>query len=899
MPGKQWLLIGLYILWLSACGGGGGGSSLPADNADDDTLPPGSVSPANVVPVDLRVLEIEPALSSGLIKVDSVFKIRFSTSVEPASVVAETVRLVALPSGVAVDAQLEYKANPPQITLSPKLALQHGALYRLDLSDTITSLQKSRITGDRSWSFETEPAAQLASCPQSSIKIAPADRAKHIAPGRSARVWFGEPISAVSLSQTPAAITLLNESGEIVPVELRVDHADCRVDVTPREPLRYNGAYIVSVRPSLLKNTANAPIAGSDISHTFTTIDKRLLGASYFNGGFSQMALLQEQDLLGVLRFGGRWVTEFALPEKNPGVVVPGTFIEKMHQFCDYAVARNQLAWIQIPVLMDNAGISGILDAIDGRPDRCNLLLFAIGNEVDRFDHHEEQYATNYHWPDYLAALDRIVPLLQSRFPDTALVGLDLSSFEDYWNYAAVRDWIVPFCASSSAAVKAIDFLSIHLYQFNGSQKYWDMVLLGDMFANHLAQLPASCPDILLGEFNVTYQWQADSTYPTSGGDSFPSVIALPEVMHQKKVVGLLQWSLLEGETSTIGLYRNSDLSPKPLYWGYRMLAPTLSADAQVSTSGRLGVVSRAFQARGGRQHVYLANRDPVFRRNVSLGTGSGADVRLSGSAGQYAGVVQTLPPLSLTHLEIDPTGGIVLAEQVNDRTPSLSPVGYDTAANAVHCTVLADFTEPNKTADVYVGPGYNENLKIASGNPPSPVFAPAVYASTNNLAEVESGGYLAVRCDGGMLANQPARTLCGVSLPLYSEKASSDWRHKDWSEGLATASLRVTARMADGTATTRMRAELIDDTPNTPEQNLYFHRVEFEAVASAPTTFDLPWSNFVQPSDTPTGARFELAQALSRLKQLRMVLDDPSLSRTFHLHRVEICDRYAGGNLE
>ncbi len=741
------------------------------------------------------------------------------------------------------------------------------------------------------------PDNELTACPQSTLKISPSDNAQYIAPGRSAQVWFSQPPSAASLVQNPAAIRLLDDAGVEVPVVRSLNAAECRVDLKPSQPLRYHTNYIVQVRPALLKNAAGGVLAGNERSQRFTTFERRLLGASYFNGGLTQMDLLQEKDLLGVLRFGGRWVTEFALAEKNPGTVVPGTYIEHLRRFCDFAVSRNQLAWIQIPVLMDNADIATILDALEARPDRCNLLLFAIGNEVDRFDHSEEQYAQDYHWPEYLAALERIVPLLQTRFPDIARVALDLSSFEDYWDYAAVRAWVDPFCASQSPAVKAIDFLSIHLYQFNGAQKYWDMVLLGDMFANHLAQLPASCPDILLGEFNVTYQWQADSTYPTSGGDSFPTVIALPEVMHQKKVIGLLQWSLLEDATSTIGLYRNSNLTPKPLFWGYRLLEPTRDAEALVSTSGRLGVVSRAFQDRSGRQHVYLANRDPVFRRNLTLGTGTTTDVRLVGAAGQFNGTLPTLPPLSLTHLEVDAGSGIIANRQINDHTPNAPPASYGTAANTLHCTVLADFTEPNKTADVYVGPDFNENLKIASGNPPTELYAPAIYAGETRIAEVEAGGYLEVACGNGTLASQPARTRCGVSLPLYSEKASQDWQRKDWSEGRDTAFFRINLEAVSGSPAFRLRAELVDDSPATPEQSTYFHGLGFNVPATSTAPIDLPWVQFAQVGTTPTGAQFTLAQALSRIAELRLVLEDPASSRTFHIHWVEICDRYAGAS--
>ncbi len=694
-------------------------------------------------------------------------------------------------------------------------------------------------------------------------RVHPADGADHIPPSRPLRIELARPLTPARLAEHSSAVALTDANGAAVALAPRLDASGCTVELQAVPPLRGGTDYRLRVDLAALTGD---PAAGT-ITRRFRTLDLKFLGASFFDSRITAIDRLTETELLGVLRFGGRWVTELALPGRNPGVTIPDSYLRALHRFCEFAVARGQQTLIQIPLFLPDDGLRRALDYLQHRDDGCNRMLFAIGNEVDRIDSDEERYADRFEWPDYLAALRRIVPLLRQRFPDAAIAALDLSSFEEYDDYRALRDWVGPLCASDDPAVRAIDYLSIHFYPYTGAQKLWDMLDMGRRFAAGLRQLPADCPPLLLGEYNTTYQWRPQSTYPGSGGDAFLPLLTLPELLHQQNTIGLLHWSLLEDTTSTLGLFQSPALTPRPVYPGYLLLRPVRNTDPVATRHAPPDLAVSAF-ADGDTVHLYLGNYQPVFRRGIDLGSDDAA-VAIE-HPGLPAATLSPLPPFSLTHLHI--AGGVIVAERrigFHDQNITSGPTTADTTP---HCIPVADFSEPNKRGDDFIGVDFDQNRKIATGGTPLPVPA----ADGPELEEMDD--LLEVRCG-------PSPQRCGVSLPLLADTATR--AAVDWSEGLSTAAFRLSISNP-GDESITLLAQLATTHPASETEIAEAFSSDFSVPAGQTTTLSLPWHWFRQPD----AAARSPATALARLAALRLLLRTPRPGDTFQLRRIEICDR-------
>ncbi len=717
------------------------------------------------------------------------------------------------------------------------------------------------------------------------VSISPPNGTRHLPLSTPVIIDFDTPLMAQATSSFSDAIRLTDSLGRAVPHVTRFDYAQSMLTLVPEAALPSGQTFEISINTQLLLTDTGEPLGNQRITSKFSTLDERFLGASFFNHGFDELNALTEAQLLGVLRFGGRWVTELGLAANESGAPI---YLDALQQFCDYARARNQDTVIQIPILMENTQITRFLEALQSQPAQCNLMAFAIGNEPDRFDTDEEQYATQFLFSDYQAAAERIIPLVKQVFPHTALIAPDLSSFEEYNHYATLSEWIAPLCGTQNPAFNELDYLSIHLYPFSGAQKSWEMLDLGDIYANDLAQLPDDCPNLILGEFNVTYQWRPNGTYPGSGGDAYYPVLSLPEILHQENTRGMLHWSLLEGKTSTIGLFRNTDLSPKPLYFGYQLLKPVENSHPIDSHALGDGLVSRAFlSAQADRVEVYVANKQPIFLRDLTLGNAGHEDIVLPALTGELPPLtLDYLPPMSLTHLSFALPDGTLRAEYISERDQSIQTGVYRPTAETTHCTLLADFSEPNKNGPEFTGEGFNQNLKIASGGTP---FRLVDLQPGDSLAlrEDPTAGYLEVDCGASDSADLSARTLCGVGLPVVSDLTAAMHHWRDWSPAWATGFLRLTLDSPDATPP-RLRVTFADNplvTRNTPR---FLPSATLPLTAEQPQQLQLEWQSTVP---NPVNLQ-QYQKTLQRLESIHLTLDQPQHPQRFRLYRVEICDR-------
>ncbi len=707
------------------------------------------------------------------------------------------------------------------------------------------------------------PASPPSACPlDTAWQILPGDGADNIPPSRPLRILLRNPLTDEQLTARSGAIRLDDEKGNGVAISSRLTDAGCKIEARPKEMLRGDSEYRLRVDMAALIGEA----ANGEVTHRFRTMDTKFLGASFFNSEIPAIDRLTRYDLLGVLRFGGRWVTELALPERNPDVAVPNSYLQALHRFCEFAVARQQQSWIQIPVFLPDDGLQRALDYLQQREDGCNLLLFAIGNEVDRMDSDEERYAKKFDWPDYLAALRRIVPRLRERFPDAPIAALDLSSFEEYDDYRAIADWVAPLCASNDPVIDEVDFLSIHFYPYTGAQKLWDMLGMGRQFADNLRQLPADCPPLLLGEYNTTYQWRPASTYPGSGGDAFIPLLTLPEVLHQRNTIGLLHWSLIEGDTSTLGLFQPPALTPRPVYPGY-LLLKAITNTAPVATRRSPPDLAVSAFSRGETLHLYLGNYRPIFRHGIDIG---GDDAAISIDYPDIAiAALPPLPPFSLTYLRFE-DGTVVSRQRISYRDQNIDTVAA--ADTALHCIPVADFSEPNIAGVDFIRPDFNQNLKIDTAGTPVPV------PLTDGATLEEMDGLIEVRCDA-------SPQYCGISLPLVADTTTQ--RSVDWSEAVQTASFRLTVSNP-GIRALSLRAQLASTHPATHEDIEQAFTSRFFVAAGQTTEVVLPWRLFQPPAANDA----TLPAALAKLAALRLLLSAPRQGDSVQLRRVEICDQ-------
>lgn len=714
-------------------------------------------------------------------------------------------------------------------------------------------------------------------------RLLPENGATTVPASRPVRLYLdGTHLPATLPADSANAAYLQDDSGNRITLDAQLDPSRCLIEFHPQKTLTPNHDYQLTIDINHLLGGDPADLPAT-LSRQFRTMDENLLGASFFNNKLPDIDLLTEGDLLPLLRFGGRWVTEMALPEKFPDIVVPDSYLDALHRFCEYATVRNRRSWIQLPVFMDDAGIALALDYLQKRPDHCNLTVFAIGNEVDRIDSDEEQYADLYEWPDYLAALKRIIPLARDKFPDTPMVALDLSSFEEYDNYRAIKKWVVPFCSSDEPLLQEIDFLSIHFYPYTGAQKLWDMLDMGERMSTALAQLPAGCPPLLLGEYNTTYQWRPGSTYPGSGGDAFMPVLSLPAVLHQQQIKGLLHWSLIEPDYSTLGLFISGSRMPRPVYQAYSMLRHAQNGRAIDSTVIRPDLLARAFAVENSQIELFISNQQPIFRRDLWLG-GDTADIEIA-SSDIPPQSLNLVPPFSLTRLQIDPQTGITERQFISYQNQAISTTAPELTSTERHCVPVADFNEPNKPGPDFIGPDYNQNDKIATGGTPLPI---ANLVSTDSVTIEEKENMMEVNC-----AETAQGAQCGVSLPLFADTATPDQRTKNWSEAADTALFRIYLSNPDQAAL-EFQLKLVSNHPAPYAESSHAMAVPV-TLTSGTQELIVPWKDFRQPDDTPAEEQQTLQETLTNVGALQMVLDaSGNNSPRLQIHSVEICDSAA-----
>ena len=601
--------------------------------------------------------------------------------------------------------------------------------------------------------------------------------------------------------------------------------------------------------------------------------DNRFLGINYAGTSITQIKHLQKDDLLGAMKMSGTWVSKLSF----------ASFVKASNLFCRYAKERGQNAFLQIPLTFSDRQISVAFEGL--LSSGCDLKGVAIGNEVDRLV--AERVVARYTVSDYVADYNRIVPLVKKYFPAAKIIALELSSFAvpefDRNDPVAVKykpifDWLIPF--SNARLVRRPDYVSVHYYPFTGAQKEWETLAGGRMFREILEDLGphlSGAPPLLIGEFNATYQYEGDTVYPDSGGDSFMAALTAPDLIADKRVAGVFHWSLVEPTSSSLGLYQGNDLAPVPLLHTYRMLASVLDHESAPARTNKSNIDASAYHS-NGRYRILIVNTSPFFRRNISISGKIDAEIRVDFCGCEGPSESVTLPPLSFTALDGDlwKRGDRSVSQRFSYADRVVRAGDFLAAERSKHyCATLADFSQKNYSAVHFENAKFNQNAKIGTGG--SFVALSSLGGRTSIRKEP---GSLAVNCT--LPGSGFAYYQCGVKLPFVPDLMADRRLGMDWTEGYEKGLFRVTLA-TDAPIAVEMHLE--DFYPEVVGHNPHQTKV----VVSGLRTLEVPLREFRQVPGV--GVAAPLKSVLSNISNLRIEVRQPGFAGQLRIHKLEVCD--------
>ena len=599
----------------------------------------------------------------------------------------------------------------------------------------------------------------------------------------------------------------------------------------------------------------------------------RLLGIGYAGTSITQIERLRKDDLLGALKMSGTWVSKLS----------PGRFVTVSNLFCRYATERRQDVFLQVPVTFSEREISAAFESLLSRG--CKLKGVSIGNEVDRLV--AERIVARYTVLDYVADYNRIVPIVKKYFPAAKIIALELSSFavKEYKKndavtvkYKPVFDWLIPFFKAQLASRP--DYVSVHYYPFTGAQKEWESLSGGKMFREIMSDLEpylADTPPLLIGEFNTTYQYEDNTVYPGSGGDSFMVSLTALDLFAVGRVAGVFHWSLVEPASSTLGLYQRSDLAPAPLFHAYRMLAGVLDHQSATVLTNKAGVEAYAYY-RNGRYRIFIVNTSPFFRRNVSVSGKGDADIRVDFCGCEGPSESVALPPLSITELEGDLSkrGASHTSRRFSYADRVIRSGDFSPAERSKqYCAPLADFSQNSYPAAHFENAKFNQNAKIGTGGTLTALSSPGGKISTR-----KEPGFLAVNCT--LPGSGLAYYQCGVKMPFVPDALADRRLGMNWTEGYEKGSFRVTMG-SDAPIAVEMHLE--DFQPEAVAHNSHQAKVDVSGTG----TFEIPLREFGQVKGV--GVASPLKALLRNISDLRIEVRQPGFAGQFRIHKLEVCD--------
>lgn len=601
--------------------------------------------------------------------------------------------------------------------------------------------------------------------------------------------------------------------------------------------------------------------------------EAKLLGIDYAGINSKLIEGLKKENLLGLLKMSGIWVSRLSYNK----------YIKVASEFCGYAAKREQVFFLEMPVLFSDSEITTILRNLVSAG--CIPRGVTIGNEVDRLA--SEGIVKQYSIKDYISDYNRMVPLIKKYLPSAKIVAIELSSFKSKAFekddplaviYKPVFDWLIPFLQAS--LVTQPDYISVHYYPFTGAQKEWETLSAGKMFRDitkDLGPYLSFAPPLIIGEFNATYQYLESMVYLGSGGESFMSALVVPEILFNDSVAGLFHWSLMEPTPSTLGLYSVNSPVIEPLFYSYQILSDVLDQQMVKVMTNKPNIDAYAFY-KNGRYTVILVNTSPFFSRNISILPDKDADISIKDFCGCVGakGLI-TLPPFSINKFEGSLLSNVYMPSRrfsYADRALGAGEFTVDEQARA-YCSVVADFSEKNYQTEHFQNKKYNQNAKIATGG----TFY-ALSSPDGKTVMKKEQGVLNVSCNlpsSGYSYNQ-----CGVKLPFVTDLMSDNKVGANWAAGYEKGFFRI---KLESNSEIPIELYLEDFQPEGVGNNTHKKAVKIKGVE----TIDVPIREFKQINGF--GHSRNLTDVLKNVADLRIETRHPGFNGNFMIHKVEVCD--------
>ena len=241
---KLFLLSGLLSV-LFACGGGGGGSTPP---------------PPPPAPTPLSVSSVNPTNNATSVPVTTKVTFVFSASLDPGTVTASSVTLLA--NNVVVPATVS--TSNATVTLTPSAPLNYSSVYTTKVLTSVKNTSGTALSAQFSSSFTT--ASYVDTTPPTVVSVNPTTNATNVPISTSVSVTFSEPVAESSVNATSCELLL----GAVqVSASISFDTTGKVVTLTPASPLAYASTYSVVLTTSVTDLAGNA--LASQFSSSFVT----------------------------------------------------------------------------------------------------------------------------------------------------------------------------------------------------------------------------------------------------------------------------------------------------------------------------------------------------------------------------------------------------------------------------------------------------------------------------------------------------------------------------------------------------------------------------------------------------------------------------------------------------
>jgi hypothetical protein len=339
--------------------------------------------------------------------------------------------------------------------------------------------------------------------------------------------------------------------------------------------------------------------------------------------------------------------------------------------YIDYCVAVGAQPVLQVPIIDNYKQNGGKLDPADAAAivTYCNktksydVKYWEIGNEPDLYASGGD--LAGYSVARFIADFQAMASAMKQVDPSIKILGPELS-WMYYPNQTGSNDWLTPFLQECSGKDSNgnyyVDYLTIHRYPFDASQCTIANAM-GDVktYNSFVRQIQSYIPtrtiggrDIPFGITEANISWDgnpSDSIYAASPQTIYAAMWVVDTLCaaREQGLWSQFYWSTCE--SWTIGFINPSGYSPRPEYYGFKLVTNNMGSDELKSTppSG-----FSVYSSRNGTNTVVM-----VLNKNATNNTETFSFSNM-GSFGSspISGFSATFPAYSISCVTFPDSGG-------------------------------------------------------------------------------------------------------------------------------------------------------------------------------------------------------------------------------------------------